>query len=299
MRIIDFHSHLGDILYGGEIVEPYSEPVWTPGDIYEASSYRLAGLPGPLKIISHHLEALYIHHRNQLGTVENMLKFMARFGVSQSVLLPIAPLTDGFQYLKKVKGDSRFIVFAGVSPYDPDKERKLKDQLSQGCRGLKLHPVLQNAPPDHPGYFEILEIFKSYQLPVLFHCGIASYYPAYQPVRYSYGDPRKFEKIIRAFPEMPMVMGHLGMKQGESVIELAKKFANIFADGSNQTLARLKKAAPVLGKDRLMFGSDAPFSRQSIPIRIGLKLTKGDREFQEKFFWKNAADLLKLSGSAG
>jgi len=294
MKIIDFHTHIDDILYGGEIIEPYSEPVWTPGDIFEASSYRIAGMKGPFAQLSHHLEVIYIHHRIQLGTRENLLKFMERYGVEKSVLLPIAPLTDGFQYLKKVKDDPRFIVFASVSPDDPDKEKKLKDQMSRGCRGLKLHPVLQNASPDHPGYFEILEIFKSYQLPVIFHSGVVSYYPAYQPLRSSYGEPAKFEKIIQAFKEVPMVMGHLGMKQGDQVIELARKYENVYADGSNQTLKRLKKAVSAFGKNRLLFGSDFPAGRQIVPIRIGLKLTQGDPEFQDKFFWKNAVSLLRL-----
>ena len=87
-------------------------------------------------------------------------------------------------------------------------------------------------------------------------------------------------------------MGHMGMKQGEAVIDLARKFDNVYADGSNQRLSRLLKAVPVFGKDRLMFGSDWPTSRQKIPISIGMKLTEGDQEFREKYFWKNAAALL-------
>jgi len=292
MKIIDFHSHIDDILYGGEIIEPYPDYVWTPGDIFERSSYRIAGMKGPLEQVSRILEVLYIHHRIQVGTLENMKRFMSKYGVEKSVLLPISPHTEALEYLNKVKADERFIVFASVSPKDPDKERKLKEQMAQGCRGLKLHPVLQNAPPDHPGYFEILEIFRTYKMPVLFHSGIVSYYPAYQPVRSGYGEPLKFEKIIQAFPDIPIVMGHCGMRQGEQVMELARKYENVYGDSSNQPLKTLRKMASVLGKDRLLFGSDWPTSHQITPIKIGLKLTQGDTEFQEKFFFKNAINLL-------
>jgi len=293
MKIIDMHSHIDDIIYGGEIVEPYSKRAWTPGNLFEVSEYRIAGLAGPLGIISHHLEAIYISHHIQFGKVQNLLQCMDLYGVSKTVLLPISPMTEGLEYLKKARGNDRLVVFASVSPYDPDKEKKLKAQMDQGCLGLKLHPVLQNASPEHPGYFEILEIFRKYKMPVLFHCGIVAYYIAYQPIRYSYGDPLKFEKLIQAFPDIPIIMGHMGMKQGEAVIELAGKYDNLYADCSNQRLSRLKKAVPVFGKDRLMFGSDWPTSRQLIPIRIGLKLTEGDSEFREKFFFKNAESLLK------
>lgn len=39
MKIIDMHSHINNILYGGEIVEPYSRRAWTPGNIFEVSEY--------------------------------------------------------------------------------------------------------------------------------------------------------------------------------------------------------------------------------------------------------------------
>ena len=172
MKIIDFHSHIDDILFGGDIVEPYFKRPWTPGNLFEISEYRIEGFKGPLEIISHHLEAMYVAHHIQFGTIENMRQSMDAYGVTKTVLLPIAPMTDGFSYLKKAKGNDRFIVFAGVSPHDPDKEKKLKAQMEMGCAGLKLHPVLQNASPDHKGYFEIMEIWRQYKKPVLFHCGI-------------------------------------------------------------------------------------------------------------------------------
>jgi len=294
MRIIDFHTHIDDILYGGELIEPYSELVWTPGDIFEWSGYRVAGLKGPLEKLSHHIEAIYIHHRNQFGTLQNILRFMEKCQIEKSVLLPIAPFTDGMQYLKKIKDIPSLISFASVHPKDADKESKLKSQLDAGCRGVKLHPPLQNCPPDHQGYFEILEIVRDYNVPVIFHTGIVHYYIAYQPTRYSYGEPRKYEKLIQAFADVPIVLAHLGMRQAEQVLELAGKYDNIFADSSNQTLKMLKKAVKIMGKDRLLFGSDFPFSRQSVPISIGLKLVEKDDEFKEKFFWKNAKELLKI-----
>jgi uncharacterized protein len=296
MKIIDFHSHIDDILHGGDIVEPYSKRAWTPGNIFEVSEYRITGMKGPLAFISHHLEAIYVNHHIQFGTIENMKRSMDEYGVTRTVLLPIAPYTDALQYLKKAGSDKRFIVFASVSPYDPDKEKKLKSQIEAGCVGLKLHPVLQNAPADHPGYFEILEIFRKYQMPVLVHSGIVVYYVAYQPLRYGYGEPLKFEKLIKAFPDIPIVMGHMGIKEAGQVIDLAAKYDNLYADSSNQRLSNLKKAVPVFGKHRLLYGSDWPTSRQMIPIRIGMKLTKDDPEFQEKFFSKNAESLLKAKG---
>ena len=296
MKIIDFHTHIDDILYGGEIVEPYSEMVWTPANIFEASGYRVGGLGGPFEKLTHHLEVIYIHHRIQFGTLENLLKFMDQYQVEVSVLLPIAPLTDGFQYLKKARDNSRLVCFASVHPEDAEKEKKLKDQLASGCVGVKLHPPLQNCPPDHPGYFEILEILKPKPVPVIFHTGIVHYYPAYQPIRYGYGEPKKFEKLIQAFPEIPIVMAHLGMRQAEQVLELGRKYHHLYVDGSNQRLKVLKQAVDAFGKDRLIFGSDFPASRQGTPIKIGLKLTKNDPEFQEKYFWKNAQSLLEMAG---
>ena len=228
-----------------------------------------------------------------------MKRGMDQFGVTKSVLLPIAPNTDGFQYLKKVKDDNRFVVFASVSPHDPEKEKKLRAQLEAGCVGLKLHPPLQNAAPDHHGYFEILEIFRAYKMPVIFHTGVVSYYVTFQPVRYGYGEPRKFEKLISAFPDIAMVMGHMGLRDAPQVLEMAPKYGHLYADGSNQRLSMLQKGVQVFGQDRLMFGSDWAFSKQSVPIGIGTALTEGDADFREKYFWKNAASLVPKLKSEG
>lgn len=292
MRVIDFHTHIDDILYGGDLVEPYSEMVWTPGDIFEWSGYRVSGLKGLFHKLSHHLEVLYIHHRMQFGTKENLARFMERYGVEKSVLLPIAPLTDGLRYLRKVKGDGRFIVFASVSPYDSDKERHLKAQVDGGCVGIKLHPILQNASAEHKGYFEIMELARGYKLPVIFHSGVISYYPAYQWVRYGYGEPRRYEKLISGFRDLRIILAHLGMRQWEQVLDLGRRYDNVYVDGSNQRLSVLKKAVLAFGKERMLFGSDFPASHQSTPIKIGLKLTEGDDDFRERFFYKNALSLL-------
>lgn len=293
MRVIDFHTHIEDILYGGDLIEPYKELVRTPGDIFEASSFRIGGLKGPFEKISHHLEAIYIHHRINYGTIANLEKSMEKYKVDVSVLLPIAPLTTAKQYLEKVKDSKKFLLFGSVSPYDMDKEKKIKEQMEIGCLGLKLHPPLQNASPDHPGYFEILEAFKRYNKPVLFHTGVVSYYIVYQ-TRYLYGEPKRYEKLISAFRDIPIILGHMGLREASQAIELARKYPNLYADSSNQNFKNLKRGLNAFGQDRLLFGSDFPASRQIVPIKIGMKLTENDETFREKFFFKNAQKLLGI-----
>ncbi len=170
-----------------------------------------------------------------------LLKINKVVGIHFLLLLSLN--RSGLQYLKKVKGNERFLVFASVSPHDPDKEKKRKEQIAAGCVGLKLHPILQNAEPSHRGYFEIMEIFRAYKMPVLFHSGVARYYVAYQPTRYGYGEPHRYEQLIKAFMDVPIIMGHMGMREGEQVIELARKYDNLYADSSQQRLSLLKNSS--------------------------------------------------------
>jgi len=42
MKIIDLHTHVGDLLFGEPLVEAYDRPVFTMGSISEWTGFRLS-----------------------------------------------------------------------------------------------------------------------------------------------------------------------------------------------------------------------------------------------------------------
>ena len=45
MKIIDIHTHVGDLVNGWPLDEAYTKPVWSPGFIAEWTGYRTSKPP--------------------------------------------------------------------------------------------------------------------------------------------------------------------------------------------------------------------------------------------------------------
>lgn len=78
--------------------------------------------------------------------------------------------------------------------------------------------------------------------------------------------PDRVAKIARRFPEMPILMVHMGgagqPDLGHKAIEVAQGHANTMLIGTEPIL----KAIQTLGASRVCFGSDAPFASMGAEV---------------------------------
>jgi predicted TIM-barrel fold metal-dependent hydrolase len=222
--------------------------------------------------------------------VENLLRYMDRNGIESSVVLPIAPFVTSEDYLRGCEGESRLIPFASVHP-SGDWEKELGDAMDGGCRGLKIHPILQRLAPEDPFYFELLEAFVPYGRPVIAHTGEFDYYivnDGYTP----YGDTQRFGKLVAAFPQVPFILGHTGLYYPDKALELARRYENVYLETSFQPLSVVRKALEVAGRERVMFGSDWPESDSKYALKIARKAAGEDGELRERLTGKNILALV-------
>jgi len=87
------------------------------------------------------------------------------------------------------------------------------------------------------------------------------------PDEYERTHPFRAAKIARMYPEMPILMVHMGMTNrdmNDAVIEMAQECPNMLLIGSATTDSAVLKAIRTLGADRVCFGTDAPFQRQHV-----------------------------------
>src|SRR3972149_6843693 len=91
MKIIDVHTHVGDVLFGAGIPYPYEDVPRTPGWIAEVTGYRTSAPPPGFRALARYLEVIHNQERNNMATLKNLLKHSLPFGVSLSVLQPIEP----------------------------------------------------------------------------------------------------------------------------------------------------------------------------------------------------------------
>ncbi|NPV59334.1 MAG: amidohydrolase family protein [Actinobacteria bacterium] len=289
--VIDAHAHLETPIHG---VTP--DPGRRRMTHLLMWSYEILGFrnplwkgepPGPART----LIAMENQLRLSMGCRENLLRYMDKNGIEKSVVLPIAPFSTSRDYLEACAGEPRLIPFASAFPA-PGWEKDLGEAVEKGCRGLKIHPILQRVSPEDRFYFDLLEEFSPHRMPVLIHSGEFDYYVVRDGFA-SYGDTSRYEKLVRAFPEVPFILGHMGLYYPEKALRLAERYENVYLETSFQPLKVVREAIRVAGVERVMFGSDWPESDPRYALRIALKAAGGDEELRRRLTGGNILALLR------
>ena len=89
------------------------------------------------------------------------------------------------------------------------------------------------------------------------------------PDEYERTHPFRAARIARLYPEMNILMVHMGMRNADmnhAVIEIAQENPNMYLVGSGTSDKAVLRAIEVLGADRVCFGTDAPFQRQHVVL---------------------------------
>jgi uncharacterized protein len=298
MRLIDSHIHLFDIYTGLPVSEWRQEIPFGLLSIYEGLGFRRPG--GRNKESGRWLgDWGFVEscRRMQAGHLEACLRSMDQNGIERSIVMPIAPQVTTDQILEVCGKTDRLIPFASVDARRPDAAERLQGYVRRGCRGLKIHPVLQAIEPCSPELMNVLEAFRPFNLPVCIHAGPCRAGIIPSPVE-TYAHPRRIEPLVRAFPEINFILAHMGLIYSDDVIEIAARQGNVFLDVSFQPAVVLKEAERRLGSERLIFGSDFPLLKPSSVIRVVRKAFERNEEALHRVFFRNISTLLRLDESS-
>ena len=200
--------------------------------------------------------------------------------VDKAIVFNIAadPRTDleddgGLQYATPMVNDDtaaivqanpdKLLGFLTVHPHDPgvleEIERATQDL---GLVGIKLGPNYQNFDPLGTKAFQVYKRAQELGLPILFHQGTS-------PVRFAdldFAHPRHMDRVATAFPDLKVIMAHMGHPWQIDCIVVIRKHPNVYADISGLfyrpwsywNAFRLATEWSVLHK--LLFGSDFPIA---------------------------------------
>ena len=301
-EIIDIHTHLGDIMCeeGGTLIDKtgvkkklmldlvsVSEMLLHPdfgGAVYESPLYPLV--------------AKASRARNKTATLENMQRNMEKHGIHRSACMPIPPYVT-FEDLKRAaEKDERIIPFTGVDftrKYNVDAA--LAQDVANGARGMKIHPIIQCVSLDDPQVFDAVEAFGTHQLPILFHAGIAHYYPTDQKNRErpEFGNIEAAGKLARSFPRVRFIAGHAGLYQVDDVIEILAPEKNASVDISVQSPKVVRRLLEAFGPERVLFASDWPWGCRETPLRVIRRVCRGDHGVKRRILSENAREILNLA----
>lgn len=126
--------------------------------------------------------------------------------------------------------------------------------------GVKLHPLLDAFHPNDPSVHPLARILVQRRMPVLIHCG--------HPI---FSLPWSIEELIVEFPELRVVLGHMGhgnIVYINAAIDIAARHPNVWLETSGMPMhSKIRVAVERVGEDKVMYGSDAPFHDPGVEIR--------------------------------
>ncbi len=197
--------------------------------------------------------AIFERHR-----VDDLLHAMDRNDISHSVICAIEPFFLTELIAKSIADHpDRFSLFCAIDPFHPDPAGRIKDILAvTPVHGLKVHPTLTGLNPSEPRMFRLMELAREYRLPVQVHTGTFPFDTG------GWDDVALLEPVIRAFPEVVVVLCHTGWDQHRKVLALGEQYENVHVETSWQPARVIRQAVRVLGVERVLFGSDYPLLKQ-------------------------------------
>ncbi len=261
------------------------------------------------------LEAMYGVKASSDGTVDALLAQMGESGVDISVVLAVSTASRQVVSINTwvsslyQPGDA-LIGFGTIHPQFEGYRDEIQRMKELGIKGVKFQPSFQEFYPDDERMFPVYEELIKAGLIILFHAG-----DEIKPVEKIYSTP---ERLARMFDAMQgeinshdyrvrtgdeqrntakIVIAHLGgYRMWDQVQEhllgrdLYFGTSYVFGHLDSTRAARMIRSH---GIDRVLFGSDFPFSQQQKDIQAILDLDITQEE-KESILGSNASLLLGL-----
>jgi len=273
------------------------------------------------------------------GTPEELLEAMDRGGIEKAVMVNMTPVLEMYeaaaaklppglsavqrereeQRIRRemigrlqrrnewtcevARAHPRLVAFIGLDPSMNEGElvTEIDSRVSEGARGIKLHPPNQRFYPNDPRLAAAYRRAEEAGLPVIFHSGAF----ALAPRRGDHGRAEHFGELLASFPRLTVVMAHLAFGDFDACAQLARAYPNVFFDccfvvngvdrppaiSDEEAVAAFRR----IGTDRVMFGSDYPwFDPVADAGRIRrLPLTASEKR---AILHDNAVRTLRLDG---
>jgi predicted TIM-barrel fold metal-dependent hydrolase len=240
------------------------------------------------------LESLFKIKMASDPTIDNLLRFMDKNGVNQSIVCAVATRPSQVyainEWMFKIRS-SRLKAFCALhQDYENWKEeiKRIKDNGD----GIKFQPEFQNFYVDDEKMFPFYEEIQRLNLPVIFHCG--EELSGTMLVRSS---PNRIVKVKEKFPELKIIAAHFGGFRLWDEVEKYLLGKDIFLDTSYffsyVPKERVKKMILGHRPDRLLFGTDFPLIDQKDDIDYLNKL-EIPAELKDRIFSRNAIELLGI-----
>lgn len=261
MEIIDIHTHI----YPDKIARKATDSV---RDFYQ------------------------IEGSNMDGTVDMLLRQGSKAGISRYVVLPVSNNPNRVRsinsfLLEQTQLHDNFIGFGTVHAEMKNLSEEVDWILSNGLKGIKMHPDSQRFPIDDLRLYPVYDAIQD-KIPVMLHMG---------DQRYNYSHPVRLRKILDLFPRLEVIAAHFG---GYSMFHTARELlwdTDCVFDISSAMMF-MERGEPeryinIYGAERMAYGTDYPLWDPVNEVKRFQQLNLTGAQF-DQIAHKTAERILKL-----
>ena len=250
-----------------------------------------------------------------LATDRALIESMKAAGIDVSILLPVATNEGQVEKLNSIAAEknshfaeTELFSLGAMHPDYEEYEIELKRLKSLGITGIKLHPAYQAVDLDDIRYLRIIEKACELDLAVIIHAGLDIGIP-----HHNFSSPKHIENVMKTVAPKNFVLAHLGGWKGWDEVEKSLCGMDLYMDTafvlgsyeppkgvyvseeekimlSDEQFIRIVKKH---GADKVLFGTDSPWSDQSETLLKVKSLIKDEAD-QEAILYKNAKTVFKI-----
>jgi len=169
--------------------------------------------------------------------------------------------SDNDRIAKFTKKSPRYTFVASIDPLDEDYTEQLTYvHKTLGAKMLKLGPIYQGLHPHDKKYHEIYSYCQKNNLPIITH--MAATFTSDIPLEYA--RPILMDEISCQYPDLKIILAHLGHPWEPEAIVAIRKQPNLYADVSalyyrSWQFYNTMRLLEEYGADKkVFFGSDYP-----------------------------------------
>lgn len=258
--------------------------------------------------------------KKDLGVGERLVAQMDAHGIDKMCVMTSdhrrvygrvkGPYTPN-EFLREVReaAPDRFALTCSVDPLRDVYEATLEVERcirGEGFDACKIYPSYDHFDPRDERLFPLYEKFIELDIAVQIHMGWTPCMNA--PMKYQH--PHLLDDVALRYPEMKMVVCHLGWPWVDECMALIAKYDNIHADLAywgwftpEENLRVIQRFGRLCGFDKLLFGSENSHTHMAVELMLGLsdeaaRLGGGIEAISpddlDKVMWKNTARLWKI-----
>ncbi len=218
-------------------------------------------------------------------TIEELGKSMAAYGIDKAAIFPF---DESGKELVRASLDLLEYKSEKILPFLRFDPKNVKpDQISKiisGFYGVKLHPRSQSFDPLDKRFYPIYAEIEKAGKPLMIHT---------RKENNPNTDPDRVVTLASSFPKLNIIIAHFAGASREA-IEYIGEHDNLYLETSVFSSTKpIESVLKRIGSEKIVFGSDSPYSDQEIELMKVKKANISERD-RNRILHENAELLLGL-----